>query len=50
MGPGSDVDRCIFRFVPDDKPLRDSSNQVLEDADVKLQLAKYHYENGASWF
>ena len=36
-------------LYPDDKPLRDSSNQVLEDVEVKLLLAKHRYDNGASW-
>lgn len=36
-------------LYPDDKPSKDSSNQVLEDADVKLLLAKHRYDNGASW-
>lgn len=36
-------------LYPDDKPLKDSSNQVSEDDDVKLLLAKHRYDNGASW-
>ena len=36
-------------LYPDDKLLRDSSNQVLEDVEVKLLLAKHRYDNGASW-
>jgi hypothetical protein len=36
-------------LYPDDEPLRESASEVLEDGDVKLLLAKYHYEDGASW-
>ena len=40
---------AFSELYPDDRAFKNSADQVLEDGDVKLMLAKYRYDYGASW-
>ena len=40
---------AFSELYPDDKAFKNSADEVLEDDDVKLMLAKYRYDYGASW-
>lgn len=36
-------------LYPDDRTLKESANEVLEDSDVQFLLAHHRYDHGASW-
>jgi hypothetical protein len=40
---------AFSELYPDEKAFKKSADEVLEDGDVKLMLAKYRYDYGARW-